>query len=123
MGRRWNDTMPPAVRSRASASVTNRWCSANATTRAIITVAFLGPSRATHGRPGLESGEPPAAPAANQDGDVRHAGGARVATGTPARSGGAPASAIRSVPATTRRESGTVGGAGREEAGGAAQER
>ncbi len=48
MGRRWNDTMPPAVRSRASASVMNRWCSANATTRAIMTVAFLGLTRTTH---------------------------------------------------------------------------
>src|SRR6266446_5944048 len=38
-------------------------------------------------------------------------GGARVATGAPARSGGAPASAIGGVPATTRRESGTVVGA------------
>src|SRR5438445_6260652 len=53
MGRRWNETMPPAVRGRASASVTNRWCSANATSRAIMTSAFLGPPRVTRaGGPG-----------------------------------------------------------------------
>src|SRR5438105_5534194 len=63
MGRRWNETMPPAVRSRASASVTNRWCSANATSRAIMTVAFLGPARMTHAWPG-GVWEPPAVPAA-----------------------------------------------------------
>src|SRR5438309_9419225 len=72
MGRRWNETMPPAVRSRASASVTNRWCSANATSRAIMTVAFLGPARMTHAWPG-GVWEPPAVPAADQDGGVRRA--------------------------------------------------
>src|SRR5882724_555094 len=77
IGRRWNDTMPPAVSSRARASVMKRWCSANATTRAIMTSAFLGPPRARRGWHGLRSGGPPAWPAAIQ----RRRSGARRRAG------------------------------------------
>src|ERR1700716_3116413 len=115
MGRRWNETMPPAVRSRASASVTNRWCSANATSRAIMTVAFLGPARMPHAWPG-GVWEPPAVPAADQDGGVRRAaaggggGGGRVGSGGRRRC----RRRIRTAVSDARRRAGEGGGDGGE---------